>query len=145
MPVVSHASPNGVFCIDCNHCGRSIPNEHYHCSICDDGDYDLCLQCVEAGVACLDDEHWLIKRLVKDGQVTNSTTETVQPRKAREEPEPEEEEEETFEESVPELVSEATPVPPVAAPELPESTQERICNDCLKGMFYPSIELITID
>ncbi|RAH58222.1 ZZ type zinc finger domain protein [Aspergillus piperis CBS 112811] len=134
MPVVSHASPNGVFCIDCNHCGRSIPNEHYHCSICDDGDYDLCLQCVEASVACLDDEHWLIKRLVKDGQVTNSTTETVQPRKAREEPEPEEEEEETFEESVPELVSETTPVPAVAAPELPESTQERICNDCLKEL-----------
>ncbi|OOF98528.1 hypothetical protein ASPCADRAFT_204265 [Aspergillus carbonarius ITEM 5010] len=128
-PVVSHASPNGVFCIDCNNCGRSIPNEHYHCSICDDGDYDLCLQCVDAGVACLDEEHWLIKRVVKDGQVTNSTTETVAPRKHQvEEPE------EKFEESVPELVSETIPEPPSVAPEVPETTQERICNDCLKDL-----------
>ncbi|RAL06350.1 ZZ type zinc finger domain protein [Aspergillus ibericus CBS 121593] len=127
-PVVSHASPNGVFCIDCNNCGRSIPNEHYHCSICDDGDYDLCLQCVDAGVACLDEEHWLIKRVVKDGEVTNSTTETVAPRKVQDE-----EPEEKFEETVPELVSESTPETP-AAPEVPESTQERICNDCLKEL-----------
>ncbi|KAJ5780918.1 Zinc finger ZZ-type [Penicillium paradoxum] len=80
FPVISHNSPNGMFCIDCNHCGRSIANGHYHCSICENGDYDLCLQCVGAGATCRGEGHWLIKRTVKDGVVTNSTTETIAPR-----------------------------------------------------------------
>ncbi|PYH90553.1 ZZ type zinc finger domain protein [Aspergillus ellipticus CBS 707.79] len=148
MPVVSHTSPNGIFCIDCNHCGRSIANEHYHCSICDDGDYDLCPLCVDSGVTCLNEEHWLIRRIVKDGLVANSTTETIAPRKTREgEPQEESNEEmpakvseekieepEEPAEPVPELVSETIPEPPSPATELPESTQERICNDCLKEL-----------
>lgn len=77
FPVVSHNSPNGMFCIDCNNCSRSIANEHYHCSICEGGDYDLCAQCVDAGASCHGDEHWLIKRVVMNGVVTNSTTETI--------------------------------------------------------------------
>ncbi|KAJ5210335.1 Zinc finger ZZ-type [Penicillium cf. griseofulvum] len=80
FPVISHASSNGMFCIDCNHCGRSIANAHYHCSICENGDYDLCLQCVGSGTSCRGEGHWLIKRTVKDGVVTNSTTETIAPR-----------------------------------------------------------------
>ncbi|KAJ5801369.1 uncharacterized protein N7518_003437 [Penicillium psychrosexuale] len=80
FPVISHASSNGMFCIDCNHCGRSIANAHYHCSICENGDYDLCLLCVGAGASCRGEGHWLIKRTVKDGVVTNSTTETIPPR-----------------------------------------------------------------
>lgn len=81
FPVISHSSPNGVFCIDCNNCGRSIANEHYHCSICEFGDYDVCPTCIEAGAACRSDGHWLIKRMVVNGIVTNSTTETIPPRK----------------------------------------------------------------
>ncbi|KAJ5335400.1 hypothetical protein N7452_007803 [Penicillium brevicompactum] len=80
FPVISHNSPNGMFCIDCNKCGRSIANGHYHCSICENGDYDLCPQCVTAGATCGGDGHWLIKRIVKDGAVTNSTTEIIPPR-----------------------------------------------------------------
>ncbi|KAJ5857594.1 hypothetical protein N7455_008488 [Penicillium solitum] len=80
FPVISHSSSNGMFCIDCNHCGRSIANAHYHCSICENGDYDLCLQCISAGASCRGEGHWLIKRTVKDGVVTNSTTETIAPR-----------------------------------------------------------------
>ncbi|KAJ5971086.1 Zinc finger ZZ-type [Penicillium vulpinum] len=80
FPVISHTSSNGVFCIDCNNCGRSIANGHYHCSICENGDYDLCLQCVGAGTSCRGEGHWLIKRTVNDGVVTNSTTETIPPR-----------------------------------------------------------------
>ncbi|EKV16754.1 hypothetical protein PDIG_19430 [Penicillium digitatum PHI26] len=79
FPVISHSSSNGMFCIDCNDCGRSIANAHYHCSICENGDYDLCLQCVGAGASCRGEGHWLIKRTVKDGVVTNSTTETIAP------------------------------------------------------------------
>lgn len=80
FPVISHNSPNGMFCIDCNNCSRSIANEHYHCSICEGGDYDLCPQCVDAGATCHGDGHWLIKRVVMNGVVTNSTTETIPPR-----------------------------------------------------------------
>lgn len=77
FPVISHASHDGMFCIDCNNCNRSIANEHYHCSICEGGDYDLCPQCVYAGASCRETGHWLIKRGVVNGVVTNSTTETI--------------------------------------------------------------------
>jgi next-to-BRCA1 protein 1 len=75
---------NGSFCIDCNHCGRVISTDHYHCAICDDGDYDLCLDCVEAGVTCSGDDHWLLKRLVQNGLIKNSTTETLAPKRVQE-------------------------------------------------------------
>lgn len=117
-PIVSHISHAGVFCIDCNHCGRPIPNEHYHCNTCADGDYDLCPQCVDSGVNCDGDEHWLVRRFVKDGIITNSTTKTLASHKIL-----------TQEESHPEL-----PVPksePEQA-EAPVFSSERICNNCLK-------------
>ncbi|KAL4924683.1 uncharacterized protein BDV17DRAFT_284506 [Aspergillus undulatus] len=95
-PIVSHNSLGGVFCIDCNHCGRPIPNEHYHCNTCADGDYDLCPQCIDSGVNCLGEDHWLVRRFVKDGIITNSTTKTLASHKiqtqeevAQPEPEPE--------------------------------------------------------
>ncbi|KAJ5162409.1 hypothetical protein N7492_007801 [Penicillium capsulatum] len=83
FPVISHHSPRGMFCIDCNNCGRSIANEHYHCSICESGDYDICPQCVEDGASCRGESHWLIKRVVQNGIVTNSTTETIPPRQSQ--------------------------------------------------------------
>ena len=73
--------PVGAFCIDCNNCGKPIPNEHYHCSICDAGDFDLCQSCVDQGVTCGGNEHWLIKRSIKGGSVLPSTTETIAPKK----------------------------------------------------------------
>lgn len=69
------------FSIECNYCGRCVLNEHYHCSICDDGDYDLCVMCIQAGVYCLGQDHWMIKRCVQDGKVVNSTTERIAPRR----------------------------------------------------------------
>ncbi|PHH83097.1 hypothetical protein CDD83_3065 [Cordyceps sp. RAO-2017] len=30
------------FAVCCNHCEKTIPGAHYHCSTCDDGDFDLC-------------------------------------------------------------------------------------------------------
>lgn len=83
FPAISHHTPRGMFCIDCNNCRRSIPNEHYHCSICEGGDYDLCTRCVIDGASCLGEGHWLIKRSVVDGVVTNSTTETIPPRQPK--------------------------------------------------------------
>ena len=70
------------FTICCNKCDKAIPDAHWHCGICDQGDFDLCGDCVEKGNLCEDDDHFLIKRFVKDGKVIASTTETIAPKKA---------------------------------------------------------------
>lgn len=69
-----------VFSVFCNNCQASIPDVHYHCSTCDDGDFDLCQACVDNGVVCGSEEHWMIKRFVKNGKVINSTTERIAPK-----------------------------------------------------------------
>ena len=53
---------------------------HYHCSICDAGDFDLCKSCVEDGKLCTGEGHWLVKRFIKDGKVISSTTERLPPK-----------------------------------------------------------------
>jgi next-to-BRCA1 protein 1 len=83
FPVISHNTGGGMFCIDCNQCGRSVANEHYHCGICESGDYDLCLQCVKDGISCPGEGHWLIKRTVENGVVTHSNTEKIPPRQPK--------------------------------------------------------------
>ncbi|KAF7512698.1 hypothetical protein GJ744_000265 [Endocarpon pusillum] len=70
-----------AFCIDCNNCKKSIPDEHYHCGICDDGDFDLCSSCVAADVTCDGEGHWLIKRRIQGGILVSSVTETIAPKK----------------------------------------------------------------
>ncbi|PQE33022.1 ZZ type zinc finger domain-containing protein [Rutstroemia sp. NJR-2017a WRK4] len=70
----------GIFSVYCNNCNEAIPDEHYHCSTCDGGDFDLCPTCVNAGFLCGGENHWLIKRFVKNGKVINSTTETIAPK-----------------------------------------------------------------
>ena len=68
------------FSVYCNQCSQPIPDEHYHCSICDQGDFDLCQSCVDDGQLCFGEGHWMIKRFVKNGKVINSTTETIAPK-----------------------------------------------------------------
>lgn len=74
--------PSNSFTICCNNCDKPIPDGHWHCSICERGDFDLCQDCVEKGCLCDNEDHWLIKRFVKGGKVINSTTETIAPKKA---------------------------------------------------------------
>lgn len=59
----------------CSICGEQIPDidGHYHCSICDDDDFDLCQACVDKGIRCRSEDHWLIKRIVKNRQGINTT------------------------------------------------------------------------
>lgn len=76
----SNGHPWSVYC---NECDKAMSDAHYHCSICDGGDYDLCEECVASGKLCLGEGHWLIKRFVKDGRVVSSTTERISPRSAR--------------------------------------------------------------
>ncbi|KAK3296827.1 uncharacterized protein B0H64DRAFT_372263 [Chaetomium fimeti] len=68
------------FAVCCNSCDNTIPDAHYHCSTCDDGDFDLCQTCVNQGVTCKGANHWLIKRFVKSGVIINSTTERLGPK-----------------------------------------------------------------
>jgi next to BRCA1 gene 1 protein len=60
---------NTSWSVFCNYCDRPIPNEHYHCYICDDDDYDLCKTCVNDNIHCPDNSHKLRKRLVNKGRI----------------------------------------------------------------------------
>ena len=72
--------------VNCNKCDKQVTNDHFHCSICDSGDYDLCEACVNAGAFCKGENHWLIKRSVKNGIFVKSTTETIAPKSKAMEP-----------------------------------------------------------
>ena len=58
--------PSRVYC---NICVSSIPNGdvHYHCGICDSGDFDICRECIASEYLCLDHSHKLVKRIFKCG------------------------------------------------------------------------------
>ena len=119
IPNVHDCYPSGAFCIDCNNCGKSIPNEHYHCSICDAGDFDLCQSCVDRGITCDGEEHWLIKRSIQGGTVVPSITETIPPKKAVIKP------------AAIQDIRESVPVNEYED----ESVAERTCNSCIRGRF----------
>jgi hypothetical protein len=55
-------------CILCDVCVSSIPDAdiHYHFKICNDGDFDICQECIASGYLCLDHSHKLVKRMVKE-------------------------------------------------------------------------------
>ena len=70
-------APLASFTVQCNNCNDNISNTHWHCSICENGDYDLCPNCIDFGVHCEIDNHFLIKRTIECGRVINSTMETA--------------------------------------------------------------------
>lgn len=78
------------FAVCCNHCERTVPDAHYHCSTCDNGDFDLCPACVEGGVTCYNSDHWLLKRFVRGDVIMVSTTERVSPKPKVKKEEPDE-------------------------------------------------------
>jgi hypothetical protein len=61
-----------------DNCYGAILDEHYHCSICEDGHFDLCQGCVEDGVLCGGDDHCMIKRYINNGEVITSNTESLE-------------------------------------------------------------------
>jgi next-to-BRCA1 protein 1 len=109
---VSTTSQCSSYSVYCNNCNHAIPDEHYHCGTCDDGDFDLCQDCIDKGVLCGGEGHWMIKRSVKNGKVVNSTTETLPPR-------------------IPQSESKTTLVAP--AEETKASIATRTCNSCIQG------------
>ena len=82
-PHVAVNNNGHAWSVYCNQCDVAMADAHFHCSICDGGDYDLCENCVTGGKLCPGEGHWLIKRFIKDGKVINSTTERIQPRKMK--------------------------------------------------------------
>lgn len=112
---VRSSTPSGpctrsIFSVYCNNCTKSIPDEHFHCSTCDDGDFDLCTACVKEGVLCGGDDHWMIKRVVQNGHVISSTTEKLPPKS---------------------IASESKTTLVQLAEE--EETATRTCNACIAG------------
>ncbi|KAL9051575.1 MAG: hypothetical protein Q9162_005930 [Coniocarpon cinnabarinum] len=129
----SFAAPRWQVC--CNKCDQQVTNEHYHCSICDGGDYDLCEKCVQAGMVCEGEGHWMIKRTFKNGAFVNSTTRIVAP-KPKEATQPVGTLEKHPDRSVP-------PMPGAFNPDIKSTVsdghvdpspqaQERICNACIR-------------
>ena len=108
---------SATWVVFCNNCSKSMEDVHFHCSICDNGDYDLCQKCVEGGVHCPGTDHWMVKRFVRQGIVVNSTTEKVGPM-----PKPETEQE------MPGAFTEER-----KSVEFEPEEPTRTCNSCVKG------------
>ncbi|KAF2490880.1 hypothetical protein BU16DRAFT_585229 [Lophium mytilinum] len=71
-------TPSVVFeDIYCDNCDMLVANEHFHCCICNFDDYDLCAACFNSGLHCHSRDHWMIKRFVKNGIITESNTEHI--------------------------------------------------------------------
>lgn len=83
-PMGSSARNTQGFAVCCNSCDKTMPDVHYHCSTCDDGDFDLCSSCVDLGITCHSPSHWMIKRTTINGQIVNSTTEVIPPKVKKE-------------------------------------------------------------
>jgi ankyrin repeat protein len=51
-------------CVICDVCTVDIAvgESHYHCNVCANGDWDLCAECNDFGMHCIDDTHTLISR-----------------------------------------------------------------------------------
>lgn len=71
-PKMREVVVNQVYAVYCNICSANVDSVHYHCGVCDSGDYDLCEQCVEDGKHCNNAEHWMIKRTIVKGEVISS-------------------------------------------------------------------------
>lgn len=147
-PVCPESAPTkATFAVCCNFCERNIPDTHYHCSICNDGDFDLCPSCHEQDITCNGDHHWLIKRTVSNGQIVNSTTETISPKlKAKSEPptepaKPSDDLDELVKATANVSIEEAafSNAFPPADVCWPVSSDLRTCNQCVRGERFPSL------
>lgn len=72
--------PNRTWSVYCNECDATLNDEHFHCSVCDAGDFDLCQRCVDEGKLCPGEGHWLVKRSIKNGMIVSSSTERLPPK-----------------------------------------------------------------
>jgi next to BRCA1 gene 1 protein len=129
---IGHSHPWSVYC---NECDKAMADAHFHCSICDNGDYDLCEDCVASGKMCPGEGHWLIKRNIKDGQVIVSKVYRIPPR-AKAEPAAVKQDAPAIKQEMPGAFAEDTKT---LATEVPVPT--RTCNSCV--VVLPEREFVT--
>lgn len=54
--------------ICCNYCKNGAQEFVFHCNICDDGDFDICLRCYNQGLHCYEGDHLLIEMELTESQ-----------------------------------------------------------------------------
>lgn len=120
-----HRLAGAQFAVCCNSCDKNIPAEHWHCSTCEDGDFDLCQPCVEQGATCHSVDHTLAKRTMQNGQLINCQSEPRTQAKVAED------ESEAKEDSVADVrqVDFIAPLP--ITTEASPFTTKRTCNCCV--------------
>lgn len=139
--LVDDQSSTWVIC--CNSCDQALTGVHFHCSICDAGDFDLCEACIAKGQMCDGKEHWLVKRGIQNGQVFSSTTERLPPRSTQPAPlaiAPAPVSVETW--TSPKLVTPSIPGAFTIEPRqlvLEEETL-RTCNNCIDSMLIHELD-----
>ncbi|KIV87196.1 hypothetical protein PV11_02758 [Exophiala sideris] len=57
------------FSVNCDECGMLCTDLHYHCSICNLADFDICSQCFLQGIRCFDHKHDMIQRVSRNGRI----------------------------------------------------------------------------
>ncbi|KAI9655237.1 MAG: hypothetical protein M1831_004947 [Alyxoria varia] len=114
------------FQICCNNCDKHITDAHFHCDVCHKGDYDLCESCVAKGITCPGDDHWLIKRFIKNGDVVTSHTESYSMKFPKcEKPDVE----------MPGAFQAEAPKPASNVPQ-----NRRTCNACVRGHTFKRVD-----
>ncbi len=70
---MSSSDPDLRYLVYCDECDRHATDSHYHCNICDKGDFDLCQTCFEEmAIRCRAPEsHHLTKRGIRDGRIVS--------------------------------------------------------------------------
>lgn len=53
----------------CDECGSLCSHNHFNCIWCDEGNFDLCHDCVTRGVHCKGLTHTLRRRSIKNGKI----------------------------------------------------------------------------
>lgn len=110
-----------VYAVYCNICGTNVDSVHYHCGVCDSGDFDLCEKCIDEGKHCNNGEHWMIKRSIVNGEVISgreliASTTTASTRQVEDQPNKTEKEAKEGKEEAGDISG-------------------RTCNCCCEGMF----------
>jgi serine/threonine protein kinase len=59
IDILKASYAEGPFCDHCRH--RNGSASFFHCTACQDGDWDMCLSCYNKGLHCLDPDHFLVE------------------------------------------------------------------------------------
>ena len=72
----TYAEIGNHYAVWCDNCGRSGAEAYYSCNVCKSANYEIfeiCECCYAQGVRCPVQEHQLLKRIIKDGNIVGVT------------------------------------------------------------------------